>query len=261
MELGLKGKRALILGASRGLGRGIAAALAAEGCDPILAARSAEKLGRDAASIESAHGVKVTAVGLDLSDTSSVQSLIETVKTMGGVDILLGNVGGPPPTGALGVAPEIWAKFFNSMVLNLIRVIDGVVPTMREKKWGRVITIASSGVVQPIPTLAISNTLRASLVTFSKTLATEVAADGVTVNVVLPGRIATERVGELDKAAAERGGITVAEAATKSAAGIPMKRYGKVEEFAAVCAFLAGVPAGYVTGSTIRIDGGQIQSI
>ncbi len=261
MELGLKGKRALVLGASRGLGRGIAAALAAEGCDLILAARSAEKLGHDAAALEKSHGIKVTAIGLDLTDTQSVISLVDTVKTMGGVDILLGNVGGPPPTGALGVDPEIWTKFFNSMVLNLIRVIDGLVPGMREKKWGRVITITSSGVVQPIPTLAISNTLRASLVAFSKTLATEVAADGVTVNVVLPGRIGTERVGELDKAAADRAGISVAEASAKSAATIPMRRYGKVEEFAAVCTFLAGVPAGYVTGSTIRIDGGLIQAI
>lgn len=261
MELGLKGKRALVLGASRGLGRGVAAALAAEGCDLILAARSAEKLGQDAAALQTSHNVKVTAIGLDLTDTASVISLVDTVKTMGGVDILLGNVGGPPPTGALGVDPEIWTKFFNGMVLNLIRVIDGVVPTMREKKWGRVITIASSGVIQPIPTLAISNTLRASLVAFSKTLATEVAADGVTVNVVLPGRIGTERVGELDKAAAERGGITLAEAQAKSAATIPAKRYGKVEEFASVCTFLAGVPAAYVTGALIRVDGGLIQAI
>lgn len=261
MELGLKGKRALVMGASRGLGRGIAQALAAEGCDLILAARSAEKLRDAAAQIESQHGVKATVVGLDLSDAASVVAMVDTVKAMGGVDILLGNVGGPPPSGALGVAPETWLKHFESMVLNLIRVIDGLVPQMREKKWGRVITITSSGVVQPIPTLAMSNTLRASLVAFSKTLAGEVAADGVTVNVVLPGRIGTERVAELDQAAAARTGTTVAEASAKSAAAIPMKRYGKVEEFAAVCAFLAGVPAGYVTGSMIRVDGGLIASI
>lgn len=261
MELGLKGKRALVMGASRGLGRGIAASLAAEGCDLILAARSAEKLGRDAAQLESDHGVKVTAIGLDLSDGQSVQSLIDTVKTMGGVDILLGNVGGPPPTGALGVDPQVWRKHFESMVMSLIRVIDGLVPMMREKKWGRIITITSSGVIQPIPTLAISNTLRASLVAFSKTLATEVAGDGVTVNVVLPGRIGTERVAELDKAAAERAGTSIEDASAKSAATIPMKRYGEVEEFAAVCTFLASAPAAYVTGSMIRVDGGLIAAI
>ena len=147
------------------------------------------------------------------------------------------------------------------MVMSLIRIVDALVPMMREKKWGRVITITSSGVIQPIPTLAISNTLRASLVAFSKTLAGEVAADGVTVNVVLPGRIGTERVAELDKAAAERGNLSIEEASAKAAATIPAKRYGKVEEFAAVCTFLASVPAGYVTGSSIRVDGGLIASI
>jgi 3-oxoacyl-[acyl-carrier protein] reductase len=261
MELGLKGKRALVMGASRGLGRGIATILAAEGCDLILAARNAERLAQDAAHHTHAHGVAATAVGLDLSEPASVQSLIDTVKTLGGIDILIANAGGPPPTGALGVAPEVWRRHFESMVLGLIRVIDGTVPTMREKRWGRVLTIASSGVVQPIPSLAVSNTLRSSLVAFSKTLAGEVAADGVTANVVLPGRIGTERVAELDQAAAARTGATVEEARAKSAATIPMKRYGTVEEFASVCAFLVSVPAAYVTGSVIRIDGGLIQSI
>ncbi len=261
MELGLKGKRALVMGASRGLGRGIAAALAAEGCDLILAARSAEKLRDTAAQLETQHGIKATVVGLDLGDAATVDALIDTVKTMGGVDILLGNVGGPPPSGALGVPAETWRKHFESMVMSLIRIVDALVPMMREKKWGRVITITSSGVIQPIPTLAISNTLRASLVAFSKTLAGEVAADGVTVNVVLPGRIGTERVAELDKAAAERGNLSIEEASAKAAATIPAKRYGKVEEFAAVCTFLASVPAGYVTGSSIRVDGGLIASI
>ncbi len=190
MELGLKGKRALVMGASRGLGRGIAAALAAEGCDLILAARNAERLAQDAARHTHAHGVAATAIGLDLTDEDSVRSLIDTVKTLGGADILIANAGGPPPTGALGVAPEVWRKHFDAMVLSLIRVIDGVVPSMREKRWGRVLTIASSGVVQPIPTLAISNALRSSLVAFSKTLAGEVAADGVTANIVLPAESA-----------------------------------------------------------------------
>ncbi len=261
MELGLKGKRALVMGASRGLGRGIAAALAAEGCDLILAARNAERLAQDAARHTHAHGVAATAIGLDLTDEDSVQSLIDTVKTLGGADILIANAGGPPPTGALGVAPEVWRKHFDAMVLSLIRVIDGVVPSMREKRWGRVLTIASSGVVQPIPTLAISNALRSSLVAFSKTLAGEVAADGVTANIVLPGRIGTERVAELDQATAERTGISADQARAKSAALIPMKRYGTVEEFASVCAFLVSAPAAYVTGSVIRIDGGLIQSI
>lgn len=261
MELGLKSKRALVMGASRGLGRGIAASLAAEGCDLILAARNAERLAQDAAALGKAHGIAATAVGVDLSQADSVQSLIDTVKTLGGVDILIANAGGPPPTGALGVDPEVWRKHFESMVLGMIRVIGAVVPQMREKHWGRIVTIASSGVIQPIPTLAISNTLRAGLVAYSKTLATEIAADGVTANVVLPGRIATERVAELDQAAAQRAGISVDEASAKSAATIPMKRYGKVKEFAAAVTFLASEPAAYMTGGVIRIDGGLIQSI
>ncbi|MBN2751605.1 MAG: SDR family oxidoreductase [Rhodospirillaceae bacterium] len=261
MELGLKGKRALVMGASRGLGRAIAASLATEGCDLILSARNTERLGMDAAALQSAHGIAVTAIGLDLANATSVQSLIDTIKTLGGIDILVANVGGPPPSGALGVAPDIWQKHFESMVLSLIRIIDGLIPAMREKKWGRILTITSSGVVQPIPTLAMSNTLRAALVTFSKTLATEVAADGITVNVVLPGRIATERVAELDHAAAARAGTSVEDARAKSTALIPMKRYGTVTEFASVCTFLVSAPAAYMTGGMVRIDGGLIQSI
>jgi len=261
MDLRLKGKTALVMGASRGLGSGIAASLAAEGCNLILVARNYNRILDHAKTLAKSSSIKATAIELDLSNPNSVHSLIEQIQGMGGIDILIGNVGGPPPSIALGNSPELWSTYFQSMVLSLIQIIDGVTPSMREKKWGRILTITSSGVIQPIPTLALSNTLRASIVAFSKTLATEIAADGVTVNVVLPGRIDTERVNELDKSASQKQGLAPEIVRKNAAATIPMQRYGTVEEFANTCAFLVSDQAGYITGSSIRIDGGLIRSI
>jgi 3-oxoacyl-[acyl-carrier protein] reductase len=147
------------------------------------------------------------------------------------------------------------------MVLGVIALTDRVLPAMRERRWGRVITTTSSGVVAPIPGLALSNVLRLSLVGWSKTLAREVASDGITVNVVVPGRIATGRVRELDEARAEREGSTVEAVVASSLAAIPAGRYGDPDEYAAAVAFLAGEPASYITGAMIRVDGGQIPSI
>lgn len=260
MDLGLKGKRALVLGASRGLGRGIAQALAAEGCHLLVAARNAERLGQAAADLRS-HGVSVTEQTVDLGDRASVAALIQAAQAGGGVDILVGISGGPPPGGALGIADEAWHGHFDSMLFGLARLTEAVIAGMRAQHWGRVLMVASSGVVQPIPTLGLANTLRAGLVAWCKTLAGEVAADGVTVNVLLPGRIATERVGELDEAAARRQGIDIDKVRSASAATIPMGRYGTVEEFAAMAAFLASEKASYVTGSLVRVDGGLVRSI
>jgi 3-oxoacyl-[acyl-carrier protein] reductase len=147
------------------------------------------------------------------------------------------------------------------MVLGVIALTDRVLPGMREQSWGRIITSTSSGVVSPIPNLGVSNALRMSLVGWSKTLAREVGGDGVTVNIVLPGRIATRRITQLDEARAEREGRTVAEVQAASTATIPLGRYGRPEEYGAMVAFLAGDGASYVTGSTIRIDGGLIPAI
>lgn len=260
MDLGLKGKRALVLGASRGLGRGIARALAAEGCHLLVAARNGERLAQVAAQLRT-QGVTVEEQTVDLGDRASVGALIDTAKRGGGVDILVGISGGPPPSGALGIPDEAWHQYFDSIVFGLAKLTEAMVEGMRARKWGRVLTVASSGVVQPIPTLGLANSLRAGLVAWSKTLAGEVAADGVTVNVLLPGRIATERVGELDEAAARRQGIDIEKVRSNSAATIPAGRYGTVEEFAAVAAFLASEKASYVTGSLMRVDGGLIRSI
>jgi len=177
------------------------------------------------------------------------------------VDILINNTGGPPPTSAAGQDPALWAKQFQAMVLSVIAITDRVLPGMKSRGWGRIITSTSSGVIAPIPNLAISNALRLTLVGWSKTLAREVGKEGITVNIIVPGRIATSRVATLDNARAKREGRTVEEVAAESAATIPVGRYGKPEEYADVVAFLASERAAYLTGSVVRVDGGMITSI
>ena len=260
MDLGLTGKRALVMGASRGIGRGIARILASEGCDIVTAARNIERLEEDAKALRAEFGITVTPRQLDLGDSASVDAMAEFLSAEG-VDILINNSGGPPPSGALGVPKDQWRSHFESMVLSLITLTEAAVGPMRAKGWGRILTIASSGVVQPIPTLGVSNTLRSSLVAFSKTLSGEIASDGITANVILPGRIDTERVAEIDGRVAERSGRPIAEVRRSSEAAIPTGRYGTVEEFASTAAFLVSAPAGYVTGHVVRVDGGAIRSI
>jgi 3-oxoacyl-[acyl-carrier protein] reductase len=179
----------------------------------------------------------------------------------GAVDVLINNTGGPPPTPATVQDPTLWSKSFHSMVLSVIAITDRVLAGMRSKKWGRIITSTSSGVVAPIPNLGISNALRLSLVGWSKTLAREVGRDGITANIVLPGRVATARIAFLDEQKAKREGRSLEDVAEESTASIPLGRYGKPEEYADVVAFLASERASYVTGSVIRIDGGLIASI
>ncbi|PJF09320.1 SDR family oxidoreductase [Pseudorhodobacter sp. MZDSW-24AT] len=256
MDLGLTGKRALVLGASRGLGKAIAMSLAAEGASVIAAARSLDKITAWAAGNPLVHPVQ-----LDLADIASVDALADRLLAQGGVDIVVNNSGGPPPGTAMGAERAAWILHFEAMAANLFHLTARLLPPMQSRQWGRVISITSSGVEQPIPNLALSNGVRSAVVGWSKTLANEVAADGITVNVVLPGRIHTERVDELDAAAAKRTQTEVAQVAEKSRATIPAGRYGKPEEFADVVTFLASERAGYVTGSRIRIDGGAIKAI
>lgn len=256
MDLGLTGKRALVLGASRGLGKAIAMSLASEGATVFAAARSLEKIEAWAAG----NGL-VYPMRLDLSDIGSVDAVADALLGQGGVDIVINNSGGPPPGSAVGADRAAWIVHFEAMAANLFHLTGRLLPPMQSRKWGRVISITSSGVEQPIPNLALSNGVRSAVVGWSKTLANEVAGDGITVNVVLPGRIHTERVDELDAAAAKRSQTDVADIAVKSRATIPAGRYGKPEEFADVVTFLASERAGYVTGSRIRIDGGSIKAI
>ena len=261
MDLGIKGKTALVTGAGAGLGRAIAAALAAEGVNVAIAARREAELAETASLVEAA-GAKALPLVWDLADLSVIEPNVARVEAeLGPVDIFVGNTGGPPPHAAQGAPTELWMAQFQALVLSVIKTADRVVPGMRERKWGRVITAASSGVVAPIPNLALSNALRLSLVGWSKTLSREVGRDGVTVNIVAPGRIDTDRVRSLDAARAGREGRDAEEIAAESRAAIPVGRYGRPEEFAAAVAFLAGAPASYVTGSTLRVDGGLIPSL
>lgn len=260
MDLGLTGKRAIVLSSSRGLGRGIAEGLAAEGANVLLAARSADKLNAAVAAINARGQGRAFAVAGDLKD--SVEAIAAAAQQhLGGVDILVANTGGPPAGTATSVKPEAWTPQFDAMVLPVIRLAGLVLPGMRQGGFGRILIVASSGVEQPIPNLVMSNALRASLAGWAKTLSAEVAAEGVTVNMILPGRIETDRTGELDAANAKAQGKTPTEIAEAARAAIPARRYGRVQEFADVACFLASERASYVTGSMIRVDGGAVRSI
>jgi len=262
MDLGLQGKRALVMGGSRGIGRGIAAALAGEGTAVAIVSRDQAALDRTAAEIAEETGQAVLPVAADLADRAALAGAFATIEArLGGVDILVNNSGGPPPSGVSGIDPELWRRHFEMMVLNIIGLTDLALPGMRARGWGRILTVASSSVIQPIAAIGLSNALRSTLVGWSKTLAGEVGRFGITVNMLLPGRIATQRIIQLDNATAAKQGKTPAEIAEHSAAEIPVGRYGTIEEFGAVAAFLAGVPASYVTGSMIRIDGGATRSV
>lgn len=261
MDLGLKDKTALVLGAGGGLGGAIARALAAEGARVAVADIDRDAAERTASAIASMGG-RALALTWDLADLTQIEGHVTAIEAqLGSVDILVNNTGGPPPTPAAGQGPELWSRNFQSMVLSVIAVTDRVLPGMRARKWGRIITSTSSGVVSPIPNLGISNALRLSLVGWSKTLAREVGRDGITANIVLPGRIATGRITFLDEQKAKREGRSVAEVSAESTSAIPVGRYGDPKEYADVVAFLASTRASYVTGSVIRIDGGLIQSI
>jgi 3-oxoacyl-[acyl-carrier protein] reductase len=261
MDLGIEGKVALILSAGGGLGRATALTMAREGAVIAVADLDASALATTVKQIE-AIGVRAVGESANLADIAALNSFVSRVgRELGGVDILVNISGGPPPTTAANVSPQQWTKEFQAMVVPIMHVTDLVLPNMRGKRWGRVITSTSSGVVAPIPNLGISNTLRSALVGWSKTLAREVAADGVTVNVVLPGRIATGRIRQLDEARARREGKTVEEIVRLSTDTIPIQRYGEPEEFANAIAFLASRKASYITGTMLRVDGGMIQSV
>ena len=265
MDFGLKEKTALVLGGGGGLGRAISVALAAEGANVAVAdidSKAIEETQAALAGIEGKPGAKSIGLVWDLADLSSIDAHVTKIESeLGLVDILVNITGGPPPTPAAGQDPVLWTKHFEAMVLSVIAITDRVLPGMRQRKWGRIITSTSSGVVSPIPNLAISNALRLSLVGWSKTLAREVGKDGVTANIILPGRIATDRIRFLDEAKAKREGRSVEDVIAESTSSIPLGRYGKPEEYGAMVAFLGSEGAAYITGSVIRVDGGLIASV
>ncbi|TCV98736.1 SDR family oxidoreductase [Biostraticola tofi] len=261
MDLQIAGKVALVCGAGSGLGRAMALALAAEGVTVAVTGRSREKLDQTVQLIERQRG-KAQAWTLDLARPDEFDSVLHDIRRHAGpIGILVNNSGGPPPSTAAGVAPAVWQQQFNTMVSSLIQLTDQVLPDMRAAGWGRIITSTSSGVEAPIANLGISNTLRLALLGWSKTLAGEVASQGITANILVPGRIATDRVGQLDAARAGREGSSQEQVKANSIASIPVGRYGDPQEYGAAAAFLASQQAAYITGAVLRIDGGLIPAL
>lgn len=261
MDLGIKDKVALVLGAGGGLGGAIARSLAAEGVKVAVADIESKYADVTTAAINAAGGT-AKSFAWDLADVSAIDKKVAEIEAeLGPIDILVNNTGGPPPTLVHGQPTETWNSYFQSMVLPVIALTDRVLPGMKERGWGRIITSTSSGVIAPIANLGLSNSLRSTLVGWSKTLAREVGPFGITANIVLPGRIATGRITALDEAKAKRENRPVADVTAESTASIPVQRYGNPDEYGQTVTFLSGTGASYITGSVIRVDGGLIPSV
>jgi 3-oxoacyl-[acyl-carrier protein] reductase len=256
MDLGLKGKRAIVMAASRGLGHASAMGLAREGCHLVICSRDEARINAAAESIRQATGANVKALVADVSSTAEAKRLVDTaVSEYGGLEIVLHNAGGPPAGETLQMTDEQWQKAFEQNLLSLTRIARAAAPEMAKAGYGRVLTIASSSIKQPIPNLALSNALRAGVWGLAKTLSRELAPQGILVNVIAPGRIDTERIAELDQANAQKSGKTVEDVRKASVASIPLGRLGRPEELANLVVFLASQAASYITGQAITVDG------
>lgn len=262
MDLGLRKKVALVCAASRGLGKAVAEELANEGASLILCARDADILNQTCEEIEQKSGVQILGISADLSKTADVERLFkEGIEHFGRIDILVTNVGGPPAGTFENLSAENWQNATQLLLTSVLDLTRLVLPRMKENGWGRILNITSIAAKQPVENLILSNSLRAAVTGFAKTLADEVAPFGITVNNILPGYTRTERVEQLAKTIAEKEGISPEEAQTKWTAEIPMKRLGEPHEFAALAAFLVSERASYITGSSIAVDGGWIRSL
>ncbi len=248
-------------GATSGLGRASAEALAAEGCRLLLWSRRADALEETAAAIRAAHGVEVASVAADATDAGAAQRIADAALTFGEIDILVSNAGGPPTADPTATDPAGWERAFQLLATTPIELATRLLPGMRERGWGRVVTLLSSTVRQPVPDLVYSNAGRSALASWMKTTAREIASDGVTMNGVMPGRIATPRIQELDSGRAEREGISEDEVRAAHLRTIPARRYGSPEELGSLVAFLASDRASYITGQLIAVDGGLIAGL
>jgi 3-oxoacyl-[acyl-carrier protein] reductase len=256
MEFGLKGKRAIVMAASRGLGYASALGLAREGCRLIICSRDQARIEAAAATIATETGADVKALVADVSSASEAKRLVDAaVSAYGGLEIVVHNAGGPPAGETLQMTDEQWQKAFEQNLLSFTRIVGAAAPEMKKAGYGRVVTIASSSIKQPIPNLALSNALRAGVWGIAKTLSRELAPQGILVNVVAPGRIDTERIAELDQANAQKSGKSVEDVRKASIGTIPLGRLGRPEELANLVVFLASHAGSYITGQAITVDG------
>jgi 3-oxoacyl-[acyl-carrier protein] reductase len=262
MDLGIRGRRALVGGASSGLGRAVAERLAAEGCDVAVTARRAPLLQELVDDLQDRHGVRAVALAADLADPAAPRRLAaDAIAALGGVDILVLNGGGPPPVEPAATDLAGWAAAFQLVTTSHIELATALLPGMRERGWGRIAAILSYAVRQPVDDLVYSNAGRSALVAWLKTVSRAVAADGVTVNGALPGRHATPRIEQLDRVTAERTGRSLEQVHAAHLATIPARRYGVPSEFASYVAWLCSEPAAYQTGTFTAIDGGIIAGL
>ncbi|WP_110929235.1 SDR family oxidoreductase [Bacillus massiliglaciei] len=261
MDLELKNKNALVLASSQGLGKAIAAELVREGANVMISSRDAEKLAGVQKDLSKDAAGKVAFYAADITKHDDIERLIEkTASEFGGIDILVNNAGGPPAGTFKDMDDEAWQRSFELNLFSYIRAIRKSLPFLREN-GGRIVNIASSSIKEPIPGLVLSNTFRTAIVGLSKTLADELGPDHILVNTVGPGRISTDRIKYLDKAAADRKGISQEEIADGIIKNIPLGRYGEPDEFAKFITFLVSGANTYLTGQAYLVDGGLVKSI
>ena len=253
MDLGIRGKRALVCASSKGLGRGCAEALAEAGVDLVMNARGEEALVSAAEQIADAHGVKITTVAADITSDEGREKVLAAA---GDIDILVNNAGGPPPGLWSDWEREDFIKALDANMLTPIALIKALVPSMMDRGWGRVVNITSQSVRAPIPVLGLSNSARAGLTGYVAGTSRQVAEKGVTINNLLPGIHATDRADALDGGVSKAQGISIDQARTNREATIPVRRYGTAAEFGATCAYLCSVHAGFIVGQNLLHDGG-----
>jgi 3-oxoacyl-[acyl-carrier protein] reductase len=262
VNLGLAGRTALVGGATSGLGAAITRTLAEEGARVLLWSRDQAKLDAAAAELARDTGTETATVVADASQADAADRILAGVRdSFGTVDIAVLNAGGPPPVDPLATTPEAWRDALQLLLLTPVAIATGLLPAMRERRWGRIVAVLSSGIVEPIPNLVYSNAGRSALAAWLKTASAAVAADGVTINGVVPGRLATPRVESLDQARAASTGAPVEDVRRQSETAIPAGRYGEPSELAAAVAVLVSDRGAYQTGTLVRVDGGLVRSL